>query len=121
MSTVVDLAGNNPVALDPAITRHDKVSSVEFRGASQSLVVDSSAVTSTVFGNLTRFIRIAVDGQSMFYDIDVPGTADATSAAKRMFLADGAVEAVPVRPGQVIQVIEHTSTGAGVVTITEDK
>ncbi len=118
MSTVEDQAGNNPVALDPAITRHDKVSSVEFRGATQELLITTSPVQSTAFGNLTRFIRIAPSGASMYYDI---GSApDAENTAKRSFLAENAVESVPVRPGEFIDVDQFESE-TGIASITEDK
>lgn len=120
MSTVVDLAGNNPVALDPAITRTDKVSSVEFRGATQTITIGASAVQSTPFSNITRFIRIAPQTDAIFYDIDSIADVDATDAAKRLFLAGGAVEAVPVQPGQVIEIIQ-TAAATGVCTVTEDK
>lgn len=116
MSTVTDLAGNNPVALDPAITRTDKVSSVEFRGASQALATTVAANNSAVFGNLTRFIRIAPD-EDIYYDIAI--APDSTAAAKRAFLAGNAVEAVPVRPGESIDVLRVGTDG--VCYITEDK
>ena len=121
MSTVTDLAGNNPVALDPTITRHDKISSVEFKGASQSIAIGAAAVQSTPFGNLTRFIRIAPSIDDIFYDIDTIANVDVTDGAKRLFLAANAVEGVPVRPGQVIEIIERVAVSTGNVTITEDK
>ncbi len=121
MSTVVDLAGNNPVALDPANTRTDKVSSVEFRGASQSLAIAATATQSAPFGNLARFLRIAPDTQNIWYDIGSIADVDATDATRRRFLANGAVEAVPIRPGQVFEVIETAVVADGLVTITEDK
>ncbi len=118
MSTVVDLAGNNPVALDPANTRTDKVSSVEFRGASQELLITTSPVQSAAFGNLTRFIRIAPVGGSMYYAI---GSApDATDVTKRVFLAENSVESVPVRPGEFIE-IDQLGIETGVAHIMEDK
>ena len=116
MSTVVDLAGNNPVALDPAITRTDKVSSVEFRGASQALATTTSANNSAVFGNSTRFIRIAPD-QDIYYDIAI--APDSTAATKRSFLAANAVEAVPVRPGESIDVLRVADDGT--CYVTEDR
>ncbi len=120
MSTVVDLAGNNPVALDPANTRTDKVSSVEFRGVTHTITIGAGAIQTPPFGNLTRFIRIAPQTDAIFYDIDTIAAVDATSATKRMFLAGGAVEAVPVKPGEVIEVIQ-TAAATGVCTVTEDK
>ncbi len=116
MSTVEDLAGNNPVALDPAVHRHDKVSSVEFRGASQALATTVAANNSAVFGNLTRFIRIAPD-QNIWYDIGLAPVA--TTAATRAFLAANAVESVPVRPGESIDVLRVSVDGT--CYITEDK
>lgn len=121
MSTVVDLAGNNPVALDPANTRTDKVSSVEFRGATQTITIAAAEVQSAPFGNQTRFIRIAPQTDAIFYDIDSIANVDADDATKRMFLAGNAVEAVPVQPGQVIEIVEVTATATGICTITEDK
>ncbi len=118
MSTVVDLAGNNPVALDPAVHRHDKVSSVEFRGASQELAITTSPVQSAAFGNLTRFIRIAPVSASMYYAVGV--APDATDVTKRVFLAENAVESVPVRPGEFIEVDQFASE-AGTAHIMEDK
>ena len=116
MSTVTDLAGNNPVALDPSVRRHDKVSSVEFRGPTQIITIGASAVLSTAFGNRTRFIRIAPTGD-IYYDI---GTApDAANAAKRSYLVQDAVEPVPVRPGEKISVI-LSNASTGFCDITED-
>ncbi len=117
MSTVVDLAGNNPVALDPAITRHDKVSSVEFRGATQELTIGASPVQSTAFGNLTRFIRIAPDGD-IYYAIGA--APDATDVTTRSFLAANAVESAPVRPGEFIE-IDQVGASTGIANIKEDK
>jgi len=120
MSTVVDLAGNNPVALDPANTRTDKISSVEFRGATQTITPGAAEIQSAPFGNLTRFIRIAPQ-DDIFYDIDSIANVNADSTVKRLFLAANAVEAMPVRPGQVIEIVETADAASGIVTITEDK
>ena len=119
MSTVEDQAGNNPVALDPAITRTDKVSSVEFRGATQTITPGAVEIQSAPFGNLTRFIRIAPE-DDIFYDVDSIANVDADAVTKHMYLAANAVEAIPVRPGDVIEIVERGSA-SGIVTITEDR
>lgn len=117
MTTVVDLAGNNPVAVDPTVRDPRKVSSVEFKGASQALTVGAGNATSTAFGNRTRFIRIAPDAD-IYYDIGV--SPDATVAAQRSYLVQDAVEPVPVKPGQKIAVTQ-VGASAGLCYITEDE
>jgi hypothetical protein len=116
MTTVADLAGNNPVAVDPTVRRTDKVSSVEWRGASQALSIGATNIQSTVFGKRTRFVRIAPDGDIYYAISENP---DATVAAQRKYLVADGVEPVPVRPGERIAVTQ-VGASTGTCTITED-
>ncbi len=116
MSTVADLAGNNPVALDPTVTRHDKVSSVEFRGAGHSIAIDATIRITPVFGNRTRFIRIAPDGDIYYHVAVVPDVSDITLLA---FLGANAVESIPIRPGERMELVQ-ANAATGLCTIRED-
>lgn len=116
MSTVADLAGNNPVALDPSVRRHDQVSSVEWKGASQALSIGATNVQSAAFGNNTRFVRIAPDAD-VYYAVGA--NPDATVAAQQKYLVQDAVEPIPVKPGQKIAVTQ-VGASSGTCTVTED-
>jgi hypothetical protein len=119
MATAVDLSGNCPMGAqhkDYPIANDVDLQAVKFRGAVQALTLGAASVQSNPFGQFCRAIRIAPEG-NCHYRVGINPTAVKDGSE---FLADGAVEIVPVRAGERIAVIQDVAETDKVI-ISEDK
>ena len=116
MASVRDLSGNTPESdSDQANQGHYDLQAVNFKGTQHQITLSGTSQQTAVFSRQCRSVRISPLGDC-HRELGTNPTADTNSP----FLADNAVEIVPVALNDRLALIQ-SGAAVDLVTVTEDK